>query len=438
MLRTNSKGEKIMLDINRIRENPEGVKAALKKKLWDADFTELLAWDKRKKELIQFVEGNKAEMNRLSASVPQAKKNGEDVSKIFAKVKEIAAQNAESEAELKDLEEKIFNFLAELPNIPDDDLLGGGKENNKPIKVFGKKPEFSFPMKDHMELAASLGLVDYDRGAKIAGRGAWVYTNLGARLEWALLNYFISEHLKDGYTFILPPHLLNEQSGFGAGQFPKFREDVFWLDGIEPNRFLLPTAETALVNLYRDEILKEEDLPKKLFAYTPCYRREAGSYRTEERGMIRGYQFDKVEMVQYTKPEDSDAAFEELVHKAESLVAGLGLHYQVSKLAAGDISHSMARTYDIEVYLPSMGIYKEVSSASNARDYQARRTMCRYRDNATGKTRYVHTLNASGLATSRVFPAILEQFQQEDGSVVIPEVLRPFMGGLDVLKPIKK
>ena len=427
-----------MLDINRIRENPEKVKEALKKKLWDADFTELLEWDKRKKELIQFVEGNKAEMNKLSASVPQAKKNGEDVSKIFARVKEIAAQNAESDKELKELEDKIFNFLAELPNIPDDDLLGGGKENNKPIRSFGKKPEFSFPLKDHVELATSLGLVDYDRGAKIAGRGAWIYTNLGARMEWALLNYFISEHLKDGYTFILPPHLLNEASGYGAGQFPKFREDVFWLDGLEPKRFLLPTAETALVNLYRDEILKEEDLPKKFFAYTPCYRREAGSYRTEERGMIRGYQFDKVEMVQYTKPEDSDAAFEELVNKAEALVKGLGLHYQVSKLAAGDISHSMARTYDIEVYLPSMGIYKEVSSASNARDYQARRTMCRYRDSATGKTRYVHTLNASGLATSRIFPAILEQFQQEDGSVVIPEVLRPWMGGLEVLRPIKK
>ena len=427
-----------MIDINRIRENPEAVKEALKKKLWDADFTELLEWDKRKKELIQFVEGNKAEMNRLSASVPQAKKNGEDVSKIFAKVKDIAAKNAESDNELKELEEKIFNFLAELPNIPDDDLLGGGKENNKPIKVFGKKPEFDFPMKDHVELATSLGLIDYDRAAKIAGRGAWIYTNLGARLEWALLNYFVSEHLKDGYTFILPPHLLNEASGFGAGQFPKFREDVFWLEGMEPKRFLLPTAETALVNIYRDEIMKEEDLPKKFFAYTPCYRREAGSYRTEERGMIRGYQFDKIEMVQYTKPEDSDAAFEELVKKAESLVAGLGLHYQVSKLAAGDISHSMARTYDIEVYLPSMGIYKEVSSASNARDYQARRTMCRYRDNATGKTRYVHTLNASGLATSRIFPAILEQYQQADGSVVVPEVLRPFMGGIEVLKPIKK
>ena len=427
-----------MLDINRIRENPEGVKEALKKKLWDADFTELLEWDKRKKELIQFVEGNKAEMNKLSASVPQAKKNGEDVSKIFAKVKEIAAKNAESDKELKELEEKIFNFLAELPNIPDDDLLGGGKENNKPIRSFGKKPEFNFKMKDHVELATSLGLVDYDRAAKIAGRGAWIYTNLGARMEWALLNYFISEHLKDGYTFILPPHLLNEASGFGAGQFPKFREDVFWLDGVEPKRFLLPTAETALVNIYRDEILKEEDLPKKFFAYTPCYRREAGSYRTEERGMIRGYQFDKVEMVQYTKPEDSDAAFEELVNKAENLVKGLGLHYQVSKLAAGDISHSMARTYDIEVYLPSMGIYKEVSSASNARDYQARRTMCRYRNPVTKKTEYVHTLNASGLATSRIFPALLEQFQQEDGSVIIPEVLRPWMGGLEVLKPIKK
>ena len=427
-----------MLDINRIRENPEAVKAALKKKLWDADFTELLEWDKRKKELIQFVEGNKAEINKLSASVPQAKKNGEDVSKIFAKVKQIAAENAASEEELKSLEDKIFNFLAELPNIPDDDLLGGGKENNKPIRSFGKKPEFSFPLKDHVELATSLGLVDYDRAAKIAGRGAWIYTNLGARLEWALLNYFISEHLKDGYTFILPPHLLNEDSGFGAGQFPKFREDVFWLEGLEPKRFLLPTAETALVNIHGNEIMDADDLPKKYFAYTPCYRREAGSYRTEERGMIRGYQFDKVEMVQYTKPEDSDAAFEELVMKAENLVKGLGLHYQVSKLAAGDISHSMARTYDIEVYLPSMGIYKEVSSASNARDYQARRTMCRYRDPVTKKTQYVHTLNASGLATSRIFPAILEQFQQEDGSVIIPEVLRPWMGGLEVLKPIKK
>ena len=427
-----------MIDQDRIRQNPEGVKEALKKKLWDVDFNEYLAWDKQRRELLQRSEGNKAEMNKLSASVPAAKKAGEDVSKIFAKVKEIAAENKENEEKVKELEEKIFNFLAALPNIPDDDLIGGGKENNKVIKTFKEKPVFNFKLKDHVELATSLGLIDYDRGAKVSGHGAWVYTGLGAQLEWALVNFFISEHLKDGYQFILPPHLLNEQSGYVAGQFPKFREDVFWVGGLEPARFILPTAETALVNLHRDEILSEDELPKKYFAYTPCYRREAGSYRTEERGMIRGYQFNKVEMVQYTKPEDSDAAFEELVAKAESLVAKLGLHYQVSKLAAGDISHSMARTYDIEVYLPSIGIYKEVSSASNARDYQARRGMVRYRDNETKKTRFVHTLNASGLATSRIFPAILEQYQQEDGSVIVPEVLRPFMGGIEVLKPIKK
>ena len=426
-----------MIDQDRIRANPEAVKEALKKKLWDADFTEYLAWDKERRALLQTVEGNKAEMNKLSASVPTAKKNGEDVSKIFVKVKEIAAKNKEFEEKVKELDDKIFEFLAALPNIPDDDLVGGGKENNKCIKKFKEKPTFSFQIKDHVALAESLGLIDYDRGAKISGHGAWVYTNLGARLEWALVNFFISEHLKDGYEFILPPHLLNEKSGYVAGQFPKFRQDVFWLDGLEPKRFILPTAETALVNLHRDEILSEDDLPRKYFAYTPCYRREAGAYRTEERGMIRGYQFNKVEMVQYTKPEESDKAFEELVAKAESLVAKLGLHYQVSKLAAGDISHSMARTYDIEVYLPSIGIYKEVSSASNARDYQARRGMVRYRDKATGKTRFVHTLNASGLATSRIFPAILEQYQQADGSVIVPEVLRPFMGGIEVLKPIK-
>ena len=425
-----------MLDINLIREKPEYVKEALKKKLWDTDFTELLSWDKEKREIQQVVEANKAEMNKLSASVPAAKKAGEDVSLIFKKVKEIAAKNAEFDAKLKELEERINEFVIALPNIPDDDLVGGGKENNKVIHTYGKKPEFSFKIKDHVELAESLGLVDYERGAKIAGRGAWVYTNLGARLEWAILNFFIAEHLKDGYEFILPPHLLNEQSGYVAGQFPKFREDVFWLDGIEPQRFLLPTAETALVNFHRNEILSEDELPKKYFAYTPCYRREAGSYRTEERGMIRGYQFDKVEMVQYTLPEDSDKAFEELVRKAANLVEKLGLHFQISKLAAGDISHSMARTYDIEVYIPSIGIYKEVSSASNARDYQARRGMVRFKCK-DGRKGYVHTLNASGLATSRIFPAILEQYQQEDGSVLVPEVLQPFMGGIKVLKPVK-
>lgn len=426
-----------MIDINLIRNNPEKVKEALKRKLYDVDFEQFLLWDKQRKELLMITENNKAEQNRLSKSVPQVKKEGGNINEIFEKVKQLAAQNKELEIQLAEIEQNIFDFVSALPNIPDDDLLGGGKENNKPIRSYLTKPEFAFKAKDHMELCESLGLIDFERGAKIAGRGSWVYTNLGARLEWALINFFISEHLNDNYTFLLPPHTLNEQSGFVAGQFPKFKDDVFWLEGVEPKRFMLPTAETALVNYHRDEILKQEDLPKKYFAYTPCYRKEAGSYRTEERGTIRGYQFNKVEMVQYTTQEGSDAAFEEMVNKAERLLQKLGLHYQLSKLAAGDISHSMARTYDIEVWIPSIGIYKEVSSVSNARDYQARRGNIRYRDKDTNKIKYAHTLNGSGLATSRVFPALLEQLQQEDGSVLIPECLQPFMGGIKILKPIK-
>ena len=425
-----------MLDLNLIKTNPEYVTAALKKKGWDVDFTDLIAKMNLRLELLQKVEGMRAEKNALSASVPQVKKNGGDVQAIFTRVKEISASMAEDEKKLAQLEEEIKAFVEALPNLPDEDLLEGEKENNKVIRVVGEKPEFTFKPKDHVELAESLGLVDYERGAKISGRGTWIYTGLGAQLEWALINYFISTHLADGYTMILPPHLLNEESGYTAGQFPKFKEDVFWLEG--ENKFMLPTAETALVNLHRKEILSEEELPKKYFAYTPCYRCEAGSYRTEERGMIRGYQFDKVELVQYTTDEGSDVAFEELVSKASSLVERLGLHFQVSKLAAGDCSHSMARTYDVEIWIPSMGIYKDVSSASNARDYQARRGMIRYRDSKTGKPKFCHTLNASGLATSRLFPALLEQLQQEDGSVILPDVLVPFMGGVKVLKPVKK
>lgn len=425
-----------MLDYNLIKTHPEEVAAALKKKGWDVDFTDVIRKMDERLALLQAVEKVKAEKNALSASVPQAKKEGKDVTVIFKKVKELSASIAEDEKHLEDLELEIKTFVEALPNIPDSDLLPGEKENNKVIYTFGEKPTFDFEPKDHVELATSLGLIDYDRAAKISGRGTWIYTGLGAQLEWALINYFISTHLADGYTMILPPHLLNEESGYTAGQFPKFKQDVFWLEG--QDKFMLPTAETALVNLHRKEILSEDELPKKYFAYTPCYRCEAGSYRTEERGMIRGYQFDKVEMVQYTTEEGSDAAFDELVRKAASLVERLGLHFQISKLAAGDCSHSMARTYDVEIWIPSMGIYKEVSSASNARDYQARRGMIRYRDSKTGKTKFCHTLNASGLATSRLFPALLEQCQQKDGSVIIPDALVPFMGGIKVLYPKKK
>ena len=425
-----------MNDLNYILENKSKVKKLLEGKLYVADLDSLEKLVAEKKALLTKTETSKAEQNKLSKSVPEVKKAGGDVNAIFAKVKELAAENKIAEEKLVEINDKINEIWFALPNIPDEDLLPGGKENNKKIYSFGEKPEFKFKPKDHMELAESLGLVDYQRGAKIAGHGAWIYTGLGAQLEWALINFFIECHLKDNFTFILPPHLLNYQSGFTAGQFPKFQNDVFNIKDLDTMRFLLPTAETALINLHRDEILKEEELPKKYFAYTPCYRKEAGSYRTEERGMIRGYQFDKVEMVEYTADNDSDRAFDELLSKAKYIVESLGLHYQVSKLAAGDCSHSMARTYDLEVWIPSMGIYKEVSSVSNARDYQARRGMERYKDK-DGKMHFCHTLNGSGLATSRIFPALLEQFQQEDGSVLIPECLQKYLGGLKVLKPIK-
>jgi seryl-tRNA synthetase len=258
---------------------------------------------------------------------------------------------------------------------------------------------------------------------------------MGARLEWALLNYFIDTHLGDGYELILPPHMLEYECGVTAGQFPKFADEVYKIENPTDNRsrYMLPTAEAALASLYRNEILTEADLPKKLVSYTPCFRREAGSYRSDERGMVRGHQFNKVEMFQYTLPEQSDAAFEELVTKAENLVKGLGFHFRTVKLAAEDCSASMARTYDIEINIPSMNGYKEVSSVSNARDYQARRGMIRVKREATGKTEFVHTLNGSGLATSRILPALVEQNQLSDGSVVVPEVLRKYLG-VDIIK----
>lgn len=423
-----------MIDINLIREHPEKVKEALNKKGWDFDAEHLLALDKKRRKLRTEVEATKAQIKKLSEEVPSIKKEGGDVSHIFREVKALKEANAVKEAELLALDAKVQAILVELPNMPDSDLLPGGKENNERVYIYKTMPKFAFKPLDHVELAESLELIDYKRAAKISGAGTWIYHGLGAELEWALLNYFVQEHLKVNYKMILPPHLLNEESGFTAGQFPKFREDVFWLADTEPKKFLLPTSETALVNLHRNEILTEKELPIKYFAYTPCYRKEAGSYGTEERGMIRGYQFNKVEIFQFASDKNSSTVFDEMVEHVKNLVEKLGLHFQISKLAAGDCSHAMARTYDVEVYIPSMGIYKEVSSVSNARDYQTRRGMIRYREEETGLIRYVHSLNGSGLATSRLIPAILEQFQQENGSVIIPEVLRPYLGGRKVLE----
>ncbi|MBQ9734861.1 MAG: serine--tRNA ligase [Clostridia bacterium] len=426
-----------MLDLKKIQENNEKIVELLSRKGYAADFDPILAMDKERRAVIGEVETYKAERNKVSAQIPALKKAGQPVDAIFQEMRALGDKITECDQKAKDLEEKIFDALSRMPNIPDEDLLAGEKENNAVIKVVGEKPEFSFPMQNHVDLCTKLGIIDYQRGTKLSGGGYWLYRGDGARLEWALLNFFISEHLKDGYEFILPPHQLGYNCGFGAGQFPKFADEVYWLDCDEDrkkNRFMLPTAETALVNMYAGEIIDESKLPMKFFAYTPCYRKEAGSYRAEERGMIRGHQFNKVEMVQYAHPEKSMEAFTELVNKAASLIEKLGLHFRVSKLAAGDCSASMARTYDIEVWIPSMGIYKEVSSVSNANDYQARRNNTKYRDAKTGKPAFLHTLNGSGLATSRVFPALIEQYQNADGSITIPEVLRPFMGGQEVIK----
>ena len=441
-----------MLDIRKIKENPEAVKDGLRAKEVDCDaiVDRIVELDVQIRGLKTSTETKTAEKNKIAKENGKlfgmkkgAEKKGEDTSAIDAQIEEnkqksISLDNAiEGDAELlKNLSVEFRSCMLSLPNLPDADLVPGGKENNEPLRYIGEKHSFDFEPKHHVDLCTSLGLIDYERGVKLAGSGNWMYTGLGARLEWALLNYFIDTHTADGYDFILPPHMLEYKCGETAGQFPKFADEVFKIANHPTENgvfYMLPTAEAALASVYRDEILTEADLPKKFFAYTPCFRREAGSARADERGMVRGHQFNKVEMFQFTTAEGSDEAFEELVKKAENLVAGLGLHFRTVKLAAGDCSASMARTYDIEILIPSMNGYKEVSSVSNARDYQARRGNMRYR-RADGKIDFVHTLNGSGLATSRIFPAIIEQNQRADGSVVVPEVLRKYLGGIEVIE----
>ena len=427
-----------MLDIKKIKENPDAVKAGLRAKEVDCDATvdRILELDEQRRALIADTEARKARQNKVSKEIPQLKKQGKDVSGIFAEMAELKKGLAEDAEKLDACQAELRTAMLSLPNLPDPDLKPGGKENNEPLRYYGEPHKFDFEPKHHVDLCLGLGLIDYERGVKLAGTGNWMYTGMGARLEWALLNYFIDCHIADGYEFILPPHMLEYQCGETAGQFPKFADEVYKIANPTDDRihYMLPTAEAALCSIYRDEILPESMLPKKLFAYTPCFRREAGSHRADERGMVRGHQFNKVEMFQFTRPEDSDAAFEELVAKAENLVKGLGFHFRTVKLAAGDCSASMARTYDIEIQIPSMNGYKEVSSVSNARDYQARRGNIRFRREETGKPEFVHTLNGSGLATSRIFPAMVEQNQRADGSIVVPEVLRKYLGGIEVIE----
>jgi len=427
-----------MIDIKLIRETPDAVKQSILKKNIDCskEIDRILVLDVRRRELISESETDKAEQNKANKQIPQIKKEGGDATVIMARLNELKENIRAVESELREVESELDELMLGLPNPPDDDVVAGGKENNEPLRFFGEPHKFDFEPKNHLDLCNDLGLIDYQRGVKLAGSGFWIYRGMGSRLEWALLSYFIDTHIADGYEFLLVPHMLEFKCGVTAGQFPKYIDEVYRIENPTDDsiHYMLPTAEAALASFHRDEILTEAELPKKYISYTPCFRREAGTYGADERGMVRGHQFNKVEMFQFTTPEGSAEAFDELVRKAEELVSGLGFHFRTVKLAAGDCSALMARTYDIEIQIPSMNGYKEVSSVSNARCYQSRRGAIRYKKESTGKTEFVHTLNGSGLATSRILPALVEQNQQRDGSIVVPEVLRKYLGGLEVIK----
>lgn len=425
-----------MLDIELIRSDPGYVREALLKRVDDVDLAPILEADALRRKLVSEADSARAEGKRQAKEIGRLRASGADTADLQRQASDLGDQVTEMQANLADVENTLHRLLSELPNLPDDRAPVGGKEVNQVVRTWGTQPDLGDKPLDHVELCTRLGLIDYQRGTKLGGNGFWIYTGQGAALEWALLDFFNREHYAAGYTFMLPPHMLTEENGYAAGQFPKFYDDVYHIEAEEGERksFLLPTAETAILNVYRDEILPADMLPVRAFAYTPCYRREAGSYRSEERGSIRGHQFNKVEMFQFCTPEDAERAHQELVGRAQMLVEKLGLHYQTTLLGTRDASASMRLTYDIEVWLPSIGIYKEVSSASWAGDYQARRANIRYRTAQGKPTAFIHTLNASGLATSRLLPAIVEQHQQPDGSVVVPEPLRAWVG-TDVLRP---
>ena len=424
-----------MIDLNGIRADPAGMAGALAKRGAQVEFAELLEWDQRRRSLIVEGDALRARRNEVSGRIPQCKRRGEPVQELIEEMRGVGQRIKQLDADRIALDRRIQEFLEQLPNVPDADVAGGGKESNTVLHVWGERTPFDFVPRDHIAIATDLEMIDFERGVKIAGNGFWVYRGAGALLELALINYCIGRNVAAGYELMLLPHIVNWECGYVSGQFPKFGQDVYRLAGdgdgqpaadARDGHVLIPTAETALAALHQDEILDAATLPRKYCAFTPCYRREAGSYRTHDRGTIRGHQFHKVELFQFVAPEQSDAALHRMLEHAESLVRDLGLHYRVSQLAAGDCSAAAAKTYDVEVWIPSMQSYEEVSSASNTRDYQARRGRTRLR--GPSGTSLVHTLNASGLATSRLLPALLETYQRADGTVAVPEVLQPYTG----------
>ncbi len=418
-----------MLEIKLVREDTDKVREALKKRGEGTGILDtILNIEEQRRDVLKVVEDLRQSRNRLSQEIGYLKKEGKDASGLLTDAKSISDQITEKENRLRELEDKALQELLLIPNIPDESVpVGKDETENKEVRIWGNRPEFSFEPKNHWDIGEDLDILDFDRASKIAGARFVINKGAGAKLERALMNFMLNLHTKEhGYTEIFPPILVNKESMTGTGQLPKFEEDLFRENS--KGLYLIPTAEVPVTNIHRDEILREEDLPIYYTAYTPCFRKEAGSYGKDTRGMIRQHQFNKVELVKFVKPEDSFNELESLTNNAEEVLKRLGLHYRVVALCTGDMGFSAAKTYDLEVWFPAQQKFREISSCSNFTDFQARRANIRFKRTGKKGTEFVHTLNGSGLAIGRTCAAILENFQQEDGSVIIPDALRHSMG----------
>lgn len=424
-----------MLDIKVIRTETERVKKAMARRKENVDIDAVIALDEKRRGLLYEAESLKAKQNEESKKIAVLKKEGKDASGIFAELKDLSDRIKELDGQIRDAEDELYKMLLSIPNIPNDTVPDGNSdEDNVEIRRWGEPTKFNFEPKAHWDLGESLNILDFQAAAKITGARFTVYRGMGARLERAIISYFLDTHTeKNGYTEILPPYMVHRNSMVGTGQLPKFEEDAFKVTGTE--YFLIPTAEVPVTNLYRESILDGASLPIKHVAYSACFRAEAGSAGRDTRGLIRQHQFNKVELVKFTRPEDSYDELEKLTHDAESVLQGLGLPYRVVKICIGDLGFTPTMKYDIEVWMPSYGRYVEISSCSNFEDYQARRAGIRFKDGVKSKAQFVHTLNGSGVAVGRTVAAIMENYQQGDGSIIIPEVLRPYMGGKEKISP---
>ncbi len=422
-----------MLSIKRIRENPERVQELLDLRGKGFTIAEVLELDKLRRELITSTEAKKAEHKKSSKTIPMRKKNGEDISEFLQELKVLSDEIKAEEEKISLVDEKLKELLYQIPNTPHDDTpIGSSDEDNLEVKVWGDPRTFDFEPKAHWDIGEDLNILDFERATKITGARFVLNKGAGARLERALINFMLDTHTEEhGFTEVFPPFMINRDSMYGTGQLPKFEDDMFHIPS--KDFFMAPTAEVPVTNIYRDEILKEADLPIYHTAYTPCFRKEAGSAGRDTRGVIRLHQFNKVELVKFAHPENSYDELKTLLNAAETILQKLELPYRVVVLCGGDLGFSSAKTYDIEVYMPSYNRYLEISSCSNFEDFQARRANIRYRDEADGKVKFVHTLNGSGLAVGRCLAAILENYQNEDGSVTVPKALVPYMNGLEVI-----